>query len=85
MHELLFHRQRALEDGDLRRYAAGIGLNVALFNSDQGGAAVLGRVRRDVESGVASGEVRGTPTLFIDGIVHRGGYDAATWMGALAR
>ena len=23
MHELLFHRQKALEDGDLRRYAAG--------------------------------------------------------------
>jgi glutaredoxin len=85
MHELLFHRQRALEDGDLRRYAAGIGLNVALFNSDQGGAAVLGRVHRDVESGVASGEVRGTPTLFIDGIVNRGGDDAATLMGALAR
>jgi predicted DsbA family dithiol-disulfide isomerase len=85
MHELLFHRQRALEDGDLRRYAAGLGLDVALFNSDQDGAAVLGRVRRDVESGVASGEVRGTPSLFIDGVVHRGGYDAATLMEALAR
>jgi len=42
------------------------------------GAAVLRRVSRDVESGRASGEVRGTPTLFIDGVVHRGGYDAAT-------
>jgi hypothetical protein len=51
MHELLFHRQKALEDGDLRRYAAGLGLDVALFNSDQRGAAVLGRVHRDVESG----------------------------------
>jgi glutaredoxin len=28
--------------------------------------------------------VRGTPTLFIDGIVHRGGYDAATLAEALA-
>ena len=28
---------------------------------------------------------RGTPTLFIDGIVHRGGYDAATLLEALAR
>jgi hypothetical protein len=28
--------------------------------------------------------VRGTPTLFIDGVVHLGGYDAATLMKALA-
>jgi hypothetical protein len=27
--------------------------------------------------------VRGTPTLFIDGIVHLGGYDAATLVEAL--
>ena len=32
-----------------------------------------------------SREVRGTPTLFIDSVVHRGGYDAATLMEALAR
>jgi protein-disulfide isomerase len=84
MHELLFHRQAALEDDDLRRYAAELGLDVALFDGDRTGAAVLERVRRDVESGIASGEVRGTPTLFIDGVVHRGGYDAATLLEALA-
>jgi hypothetical protein len=37
------------------------------------------------KSGMASGEVRGTPTLFIDGAVHRGAYDAATLLEALAR
>ena len=36
-------------------------------------------------SGIASGVVRGTPTLFIDGVVHHGGYDAATLMEALGR
>ena len=85
MHELLFHRQTALEDDDLRRYAAELELDVARFDSDRTGAAVLARVRRDVQSGMASGEVRGTPTLFIDGVVHRGGYDAATLLEALAR
>ena len=74
-----------LEDSDLRRYAAGLGPDVALFGGDQGGAAALGPVRRDVESGMASGEVRDTPTLVIDGVAHRGGYDAATLMEALAR
>lgn len=78
MHDLLFRRQRALEDDDLRRYAAELELDLALFDRDRNGTAVLERVGRDVESGMASGEVEGTPTLFIDGVVYRGGYDAAT-------
>ena len=78
MHELLFHRQHALADDDLRRYAGELGLEVARFDADRSGLAVLERVRRDLRSGDASGEVRGTPTLFIDGVVHRGGYDAPT-------
>jgi protein-disulfide isomerase len=45
---------------------------------------VTARIRRVVESGLASGHLRGTPTLFIDGVVHVGGYDAATLMEALA-
>jgi protein-disulfide isomerase len=84
VHELLFHRQKALEDSDLRGYAAELGLDVGVFDRDRAGAAVLGRVRRDVASGTATGEVLGTPTLFIDGVVHRGGYDAATLLAALA-
>jgi protein-disulfide isomerase len=85
MHDLLFHRQRALEDDDLRRYASQLGLDVARFDADRSGEAVLARVRRDVRSGIASGDVRGTPTLFIDGVVHRGGYEVATLLEALAR
>jgi Na+:H+ antiporter, NhaA family len=85
MHELLFHRQRALEDDDLRRYARELELDVARFESDRTGSAVLARVRRDVESAIASGDVQSTPTLFIDGVVHRGGYGAATLMKALDR
>jgi hypothetical protein len=34
---------------------------------------------------IASGEVRGTPTLFIDGAVHRAGDDTATLLAVLAR
>jgi protein-disulfide isomerase len=84
MHELLFHRQKALEDGDLQRYAAELELDVPRFDQDRFSPDVLRRIRRDVESGLASGEVRGTPTLFIDGVLHLGGYDAATLMEALA-
>ena len=84
MHELLFHRQKALDDDDLRRYAADLELDVALFDADRASAGVLERIGRDVESGITSGEVRGTPTLFIDGVVHPGSYEAAVLLEALA-
>ncbi len=84
MHELLFHRQKALEDGDLLEYAAQFGLNVAVFDRDRASIAEADRIRRDVDSGLASGQVVGTPTLFIDGLVHRSGYDPPTLLAALA-
>jgi len=84
MHELLFHRQKALEDDDLRRYATEIGLDVPRFDADRTGADVLARIQRDVDSGLATGEVRGTPTLFVDGAVYRDSYDTATLAQVLA-
>jgi protein-disulfide isomerase len=85
MHELLFHRQKALADNDLSAYASELGLDVARFDGERGGDVVLERIRRDVQSAIASGEVRGTPTIFIDGIVVRGGYDAASLLEVLAQ
>jgi protein-disulfide isomerase len=83
MHDLLFHRQKALEDEDLRRYADELALDLAAFDHDRGSPSVRARIRRDVESGIASGEVRGTPTLFIDGVVHLEGYDTTSLLAAL--
>jgi protein-disulfide isomerase len=84
LHELLFHRQKALADGDLRRYAAQAGLDVAAFGRDRASPAVRARIQRDIDSGLTSGQVLGTPTLFIDGVVHRGGYDPPALLAALA-
>ena len=83
MSEALFHRQQALADRDLRSYAAELDLDLARFDADRTGGAVLARVRRDVESGLASGQVRGTPTLFIDGVLYGGRYDTASLRKAL--
>jgi protein-disulfide isomerase len=85
MHELLFRHQSALGNEDLRQYPPELELDPAGFDSDRISDAVLRRVARDVQSGLASREVHGTPTLFIDGVVHRGAYDAATLLEALAR
>jgi protein-disulfide isomerase len=84
MHELLFDRQKALAEDDLRRYASELELDLVRFDRDRVSAGVLARVRRDVDSGIASGQVLGTPTLFVDGRVHRGPYDAAALLEVLA-
>ena len=84
MHDLLFHRQHALDDDDLRAYAVELGLDSTRFERDRVASEALSRVRRDVASGEASGEVTGTPTLFIDGLVHRGAFDADALLEALS-
>ena len=83
MHDRLFHGQKALEDADLRRYALELELDAGAFDAARRSSAVLERIRRDFDSGVATGEVRGTPTLFIDGLVHTGAHDAETLLRAL--
>jgi protein-disulfide isomerase len=75
MHALLFHRQKALEDDDLRGYASELGLDESRFASDWIGEPVREHIVRDVRGALTSGEVQGTPTLFIDGVVHLGAYD----------
>lgn len=83
MHYLVFDRQWALEDRDLRRYAAELGLDLARFHLDRFGPKALARIGRDVAIGLASAVIRQTPTLFIEGVVHRGAHHAAGIVAAL--
>ena len=83
MHDTLFHRQKALEDDDLRRYAGELGLELASFDRDRSSERVLARIRRDVRSGRGSDQVRGTPTIFIDGGLYGGPYDVEALTSAL--
>jgi protein-disulfide isomerase len=83
MHELLFHRQEALEDPDLLGYADRLGLDRGRLGVDLDGGTVWQRVQVDADSALASG-ARGTPTLFINGRLHAGGYDQPNLGAALA-
>jgi hypothetical protein len=65
LHDLLLHRQKELGDAGLLRFAAQLGLDLAAFDQDRASAAVLERIRRDVDSGLATGQVLGPPILFI--------------------
>jgi hypothetical protein len=61
MHELLFHHQTSLEEEDLRRYAGQLALDSSAFENDRTGASVSDRIRRDVQGGLATGQIQGTP------------------------
>jgi hypothetical protein len=72
-----------------RHGRAGGGRNGASSTPTQRWAASAGRTGsdgdvHDVDSGVASDEVRGAPTLFIDGVHHLGGHDQASLLEARA-
>lgn len=83
MHDLLFHRQHALADEDLLRYASELGLDSERFQLDRASKAVEARVARDLQSGIAAG-VRGTPGIFIAGEAYLDSYDAEDLLPALA-
>ena len=69
MHNLLFTSQIILNDSHIVSCADDLGLNVMRFLRDMTEHAHAGRVREDLASGLASG-VSGTPTFFINGVLH---------------
>jgi protein-disulfide isomerase len=82
MHHLLFEHQDRLGVRDLLRYAAGLELDVARVANELAERTHAPRVREDSASGIRSG-VNGTPTLFINGVRHNGGYDLTSLLEAL--
>jgi protein-disulfide isomerase len=74
MHDALFTHQDHLAPRDLLVLARGIGLALEQFADDLTHRRFQDRVRRDFLSGVRSG-VNGTPTFFINGVRHNGGWD----------
>ena len=69
--ERLFEHQDALDDSALSGYAADVGLDVARFEKDRGGAAVAEALERDRRlAGLA--QVSGTPIFILNGRVIEG-------------
>jgi hypothetical protein len=66
MHDLLFEHQAALEDSDIRKYAAQLGLDLARFEQDWNSPTIAARVDTDRELGLRVG-IEATPSFFVDG------------------
>ena len=84
MHERLFEHQGALDDSGLLHHARKIGLDLEPFERDLRAQTHQVRVREDAAAGLRCG-VRGTPTLFINGIPYAGSLEREALVLALAR
>jgi protein-disulfide isomerase len=82
MHHALFTHQNALETPHLVHYAERIGVDMDQFTQALAARTFKGRVREDFMNGVRSG-VNGTPTFFINGGRHDGGFDLSSLSEAI--
>ena len=80
MHGMLYQNQAALDDRDLLAYAAQLGIAAGWAAASH--PRVRPRVREHFLSGVRSG-VNGTPTFFINGVRHDGGWDERSLLAAV--
>ena len=80
----LFEHQRALEDADLEYYAAQLGLAIETFKQEMAQHIYAQRIYEDIESGTRSG-VRGTPTFFINGMLHEDTYTLEVLLPAIKK
>jgi len=82
MHDCLFDHQEALDDENLRQYAAALGLDIARLDREMTGQVQKSRIREDMLSGVRSG-VNGTPTFFIEGVRYDGPMELEDLLSAI--
>jgi protein-disulfide isomerase len=66
LHDQLFANQQELQPGDLKKYAAAVGVDVAKFNACFDASKYGERVQQQMQAGNQLG-VQSTPSIFING------------------
>lgn len=82
MHDLLFEGQTQLEREDLEKYAQQLELNMDQFRQALDEHSFQDAVAQDVADGRAL-NIRGTPTLYINGVQYTGQYSASALGAAI--
>jgi protein-disulfide isomerase len=66
-HDLLFKNYNRLNDQKIQEIAQAVGLNMEEYEKDKNDPAIRQKVNQDFSDGRQAG-VRGTPTIFVNGI-----------------
>ena len=83
MHDVLFEHQDMLDEANLFRFAAALGLDMERFAHDFASPEVAAKIRADFLSGARSG-VNGTPTFFVNGERYDGSWAPQDFVAALS-
>lgn len=75
-HDWLFSHQDEIEPASLATAVVTQGMDIEAVAKEVAEHVYLERIRRDFVSGVRSG-VNGTPTFYVNGLRHEGGYSLA--------
>ena len=79
---MMFEFQDYLEWQHIYRYADQVGCDIARFDDDLHSSRVLHRVDDDAQDAELM-DLNATPTFFVNGIRHKGPWDAASLIRAL--
>jgi protein-disulfide isomerase len=82
MHDWLCEHSPTITDHHLKGYAQELGLDVERFERERRAHTHIEKVRKDFQSGVASGVIR-TPAFFINGVRYRGEVDVDSLLAAI--
>ncbi len=82
VHDWLFDHQEQLDPVHLSLGAQQAGVDVDALSAEVNAHHWLDRVRADFVGGIRSG-VNGTPTFFVNGVRHEGGYALADLLAAI--
>jgi Na+/H+ antiporter NhaA len=78
----MFEFQDYLEWEHIYRYADGVGCDIGQFDDDLRSAKVLHRVEDDIQDAELM-DLNSTPTFFVNGLRHKGPWDASSLIRAL--
>ena len=81
-HDLLFANNKALSRPDLERYAQDLNLDMDKFKAALDGGKFSQRVRQDMIEGQRA-SVRGTPSIYINGLKYEGPRDPTGMIAAI--
>ncbi len=81
VHDYLYEHPLSQGNGHLSAFVHSLGLDADRFEREVAEHTHAARVRADFEGGAASG-VNGTPTFFVNGLRHDGGYDSESLLAA---
>lgn len=66
MHDKIFENYSTLNDEKLTEFAKGLGLNMDQFTTDSNDPKLQQEIQADLQNGIKA-DVRGTPTIFVNG------------------